>query len=241
MKKYQELENLIKSKTAPQYFDVNKKSLESMLTQKDTPLVIDDKLLIDALALEGEYRILELSYNNLEYEINTKVLKYILKEALFIVSSFEDDGNHYEHIKNFSEYLYANTVKEQSFRIGVKRVKKLSDFPVKILFSGILPINQLRMYIGRELDLVIHSDEDYFQTLFAQARDKISNTTGVPLLPLYPEVDTTLTSFAVKLIEPVTQKTIVEFEVESSSDRDGIEVYLLKLFYVYQQLIEDKK
>ena len=242
MQKYQELEKLIESKTVPQHFSAMKEALESMLTEKEALLSIEDDLLIEALSLNGEYRLLELTYKDLEYEIKTRALKYILKEALFIITSFEDDGTHYETVKKFSEYLYDNTVEQQYFRIGVKEVEKPSAFPIKILFSGILPINQLRMYIGSELDSLIHSDENYFQVLFAQARVKISDTIGVALLPLYPEVDTNLASFGVKLIDPMTKRIVAQFEIAPQhTDKKGIEIYLLKLFYVYQQLAQDIK
>jgi len=218
-----------------------KETLTSMISKDPLVKVIDEKLLVDTLELNGEFQVVLLTYEDLEKELHTKVLKNLIKSSLQIVVSFEEDSNSYEKIKDFSEYIYRFSSDAQSLSIGVDKVKNLSQFPIKILFGGILPINEMQMFIGKKLYEVVAKEPDYFQPLFALVRKKITEEIGVPLLPLYPEVDLDMSPYGVRLMDPVENKMIVSFEVESCNTKENIDKYLLKLFYVYKKLAQELK
>ena len=123
----------------------------------------------------------------------------------------------------------------------MKNVDELSEFPITILFSGILPINQLEMRVGKEIDKLIHSDNEYFIPRFAKHRDAISQEVGIPILPVLPILDEGLDSLQVRLVDLLDDRVIAEFQVSEKLSRDTVEIYLLKLFYIYKVLVEEKR
>ncbi len=123
---------------------------------------------------------------------------------------------------------------------GLKMVDKLSEFPITILFSGILPINQLKMTVGKEIDKLIHSDDEYFIPRFQKHRDDISKEIGIPILPVLPILDTSLGNYQVRLMDIIDNRVIAEFEVNEKLSHSTVETYLLKLFYIYKVLIQEK-
>jgi hypothetical protein len=120
----------------------------------------------------------------------------------------------------------------------VKKVSKLSKYPIRILFSGIHPINQLRMTIGQDIYKVITSDDDYFIPRFAQHRLNISRETGIKILPLFPMLDKNLKGNQVHLVDSVDGRIISDFQVKGVLDKNNLEEYLTKLFYIYKVLME---
>jgi hypothetical protein len=216
-------------------------SIVNMLCIEDSPVLLSEETLLSALELEGEFLVLKLHYSDFKDEIESEKIKYKISQSLSVVVSYEDDGRSFENIKKFVNYIYNISDEKQNSIFGVKSVEKLSEFPITILFSGILPINQLQMKVGREIDRVIHSDDEYFLPRFQRYRDDISKELGIPILPVLPILDEDLGVFQVQLIDLVDGKLIAEFQVENSLSKDTIEIYLLKLFYIYKILVEEKK
>ena len=218
-----------------------KQSIEEMITN-DSLLPLPAITLQKALECDGEFQIVTMQYDDIENEIKTHSLKHLIKSSLHIVVSFEEDGYCFEKIQQFCEYLYKYSSLEQSLSIGVKKVSNLSKTPVRILFTGMLPINQLEMFIGEKLQQVISEEPEYFEPLFAVVREKITQKIGVPLLPLYPEVDKTLPPYGVKLIDPLDNgKTIIEFEIDECRTKEEIDKYLIKLYHIYVKLAKEQK
>ena len=97
------------------------------------------------------------------------------------------------------------------------------------------------MTVGKDIDKLIHSDDGYFIPRFAKHRDKISQEVGIPILPVLPILDEDLDGLQVRLVDLLDDRVIVEFDVSQKLSKDTIEIYLLKLFYIYKVLVEEKK
>ncbi len=212
-----------------------------MVCSENDPIALSEGSLLHALEYEGEFLLLKLHYNDFENELKNDKIKYKISQALSVVVSYEDDGNHYEKIENFVKYIYDISDDKQNSIFGVKKVESLSEFPVSILFSGILPINQLKMTVGSQIDALIHSDDAYFKPRFQKHRDAISKEVGIPILPVLPLLDTELGAYQVRLVDLFDGRIISEFEVTEILNNDTVDIYLLKLFYIYKVLVEEKK
>jgi len=151
----------------------------------------------------------------------------------------DDNGNSFHNITNFVEYIFNNSDEKQNATFGIKSVEKLSEFPITILFSGILPINQLRITVGEEIYKLIKSDDEYYLPRFKKHRADISKEVNIPILPVLPMLDKELGHFQVQLIDLTDAKVISEFEVNEVLNKETVELYLLKLFYIYKVLVEN--
>ena len=207
------------------------------LGEESVPLSKSD--LHDALELEGGFSILKLNYADYDSEMKSGLIQHKASQALSVIVSYEDDGQSFEHIKNFVEYVSGITDYKQNSTFGVKKVDKLSEFPIKILFSGILPINQLKMTVGKKIDELIHSDDEYFLPRFKKFRDEVSDEINIPLLPILPMLDTKINDYQVKLVDLHDGRIIGDFEVDENFTKTTIDVSLLKLFYIYKVLAQD--
>jgi len=223
---------------------VNTKEITSsvleMIAIDPNIISLKEEQLLNALSLEGEFLVLNLHYNDFQDELKNEKIKYKISQALSIIVSYEDDGASYQHIEKFVKYIYNISDDKQNSTFGVKKVKKLSQYPIKILFSGILPINQLRMGVGQKIYSLIHSDNEYFLPRFQKFRDDISKEISIPILPILPHLDTNLNDLEVQLIDLYDGRVISNFKVCNEIDKDSIEIYLLKLFYIYKVLAEEK-
>ena len=218
-----------------------KRCILGMVCSKDSPIPLEENKLFNALNIDGEFLVLKLHYNNFQEEMKTQKIKYKISQALSIIVSYEDDGPSYEDITEFVKYIYDISDEKQNSTFGVKKVDKLSEFPITILFSGILPINQLKMTVGKKIDALINSDDEYFIPRFQQHRDNISNEIGVPILPVFPMLDKELDDFKVRLIDLFDGRLICEFDVCEKISKDTVEIYLQKLFYVYKTLVQEQQ
>jgi len=217
------------------------KCITSMICQEDELVPLDEKSLLDALNITGEFLVLKLHYDDFEDEVQNQVIKYKISQSLSVIVSYEDDSDSYDKIANFVEYIHDISDEKQNSVFGVKKVSKLSKYPVKILFSGILPINQLKMSIGKKIYELINSDKSYFQEKFKQYRDEVSKNIGVPLLPIFPSLDENLNEFRVKLVDILDNRVISEFDVCKEVTKDTMDMYLQKLVYVYSVLADEKR
>jgi len=212
-----------------------------MICPPDSPIPLSQKDLFNALNCKGEFLVLKLSYNDYEQELQTQKIMYKISQALSVIVSYEDDGKSYKKIEKFVKYINDISDEKQNSTFGIKKVKNLSEYPITILFSAILPINQLRMSVGKKLYEFIHSDDKYFKPKFQKWRDVVSLDIGVPLLPILPKLDTKLEDFTVVLIDLIDDRLISKFEVDAEVDKESIELYLLKLFYIYKVLAKEKE
>jgi len=213
-----------------------KKSILSMYCSENDPIPLGYDKLLDALKIDGEFLVLNLNYNDFEQELKDEKIKYKISQALSVVVRYEDDGKSFEDIKRFVNYINSISDKKQNSIFGVKRVEKLSQYPVTILFSGILPINQLKMSVGKKIHELIHSDDNYFKPRFEKFRDDLSKEIGIPILPVFPKLDKNLGDTEVTLIDQTDGRLISKFESVYKLDKDVVEQYLLKLFYIYKAL-----
>jgi hypothetical protein len=229
------LEEIIKQKTlkdTPQMIN----EISSMVSQAHDPIELSEETIVQALELDGEFLLLKAHYNDFDKELQEEKIKYKISQSLSIVVSYEDDGSAYESIKKFLHYMHQFVDAKQSFLFGIKQVQTLSEFPVKILFSGILPINQLKMSVGKGIYNLIHSDDAYFLPRFQQLRDDISQEIKIPILPLFPLLDENLQEYQVVLIDPLDNRIVSDFSIPQAPDKNTLEIYLLKLFYIYVKL-----
>jgi len=215
-------------------------SISKMVCDTDSPIVLSLDSLLNALKLDGEFFVLKLHYRDYEDEMKSQKIKYKTSQSLSVIVSYEDDGNSYDDIHKFVKYISDISDEKQNSTFGVKKVDKLSEFPITILFSGILPINQLKMIVGKKVDELIHSDDAYFIPRFQKFRDTISKEIRTPILPILPIYDDGLKDYSVHLIDLLDGRVIGEFEVTPNFNKETIEIYLLKLFYIYKVLAEEK-
>lgn len=212
--------------------------VENMICDENSPIPLNATALLDALKINGEFLILNLSYDDFENELKYQKIKYKISQALSVIVRYEDDGNSFKHIDKFVNYISDISDKKQNSTFGVKKVEKLSQFPITILFSGILPINQLKMTIGKKIYDLIDSDRAYFKPRFKKFRDDLSEEIGTPVLPIFPIVDKELGDYKVRLVDLLDDRVISEFSICEKADKNTIEIYLLKLFYIYKVLAE---
>jgi len=232
----EKLVSIIEQKTPQKDISKAKELFASMLD--GDVLSLSEKELYKALSLRGSYILLELDFQELLQEIESKRLQYLISEALCIVTSFEDDHNRFSQIKDFLEYINKTATQEQSLLFSVKTVKELSKKPIKVAFCGILPINQLRLYLGEDIYNYIHQHNDELQERFAKLREDISLEIGIKILPLFPILDRSLPPKKAKLVDRVTKEVVAEFDIKAIKDIQEIDIYLLKLFYIYKTLAQ---
>jgi len=236
----EELIKFIKENTVKNTQEVTESILNMYCGEKDyTPLSYDK--LLNALQIKGEFLVLKLHYSDFDSELKEEKIKYKISQALSIIVTYEDDGNSFEDIKKFVTYIHDISDKKQNSIFGVKKVKKLSKYPITILFSGILPINQLKMSVGQKIYDFIHSDDDYFKPRFEHFRDELSKEINTPILPVFPLLDKSLGDTEVTLVDLLDGRLISKFETIKEPDKDVIEQYLLKLFYIYKILATKSK
>ena len=235
-----ELIECIKKNTVNDSKDIQT-CISSMVCSLNEPVPLNEKNLLDALNIKGEFLVLKLHYDDFEDELQNELIKYKISQSLSVIVSYEDDGSSYEKIANFVEYIHNVSDEKQNSIFGVKKVNKLSQYPITILFSGILPINQLKMTIGKKLHEFIYSDEEYFKKKFKDYRDEVSKKIGVPLLPIHPILDENLDDFRVKLVDILDDRLISEFDVCSEVTKDMVDIYLQKLVYIYTVLASEKQ
>ncbi|MEA2110696.1 MAG: hypothetical protein U9P71_01480 [Campylobacterota bacterium] len=216
------------------------KSICNMICSSSDSVPLSSDTLTNALSLEGEFLVLKVAYDDFISESKSEKIKYKISQSLSVVVSYEDDGSSYEDIKKFVTYFYENSDDKQNLSFGVKKVDSLSKYPITILFSGILPINQIQITLGKKVYELIRSDDAYFIPRFAKHRDDISKEIGIPILPVLPSLNTELEEFKVQLLDLTNGKLIAKFETDEGITKESTEVYLLKLFYIYKVLAEDK-
>lgn len=234
-----ELEDIIKKKSAPFCIDEMLDAMGDMVCDDDSCVIkLKEENILNVLKSEGEFKVIKLKYEDLQEELDSKKLKYLLSQSIHVIISFEDDGSKKNEIESLLKYFYEFTTPRQSLNFGIKHVKNFSEFPIKIIFGGILPINQLRTYLGKDIYNLITSNQEYFRPIFQKLRDEISDEIGVTILPIYPTLDKNLNPNQVQLFDTFEKKVIYEFEVSPFSDKKGIDVYLVKLFYIYKKLAQ---
>jgi len=229
------LSNLISKKTSKENFEDVENNVDAMIC-KESSVALSEERLYDALDSDGEFFLLKAKYEDFNLEKENPLLDVKLKEALYITICFEDDGTLYKEIEKFVKYIFEHTVAQQKFYFGIKQVDTLSEYPVRILLSEIYPINQLQMHLGEWIDAFIKSDKQYFQEHFALVREKISREIGVSILPLDVVVDENLCSNDALLLDSVTREKIVAFSIEQCEDKKALDIYLLKLYYIFLKL-----
>ncbi len=237
----QKLINCIQKNTVDNSHEIQK-CIMNMICASSDPIPLHQDNLLTALNIDGEFLVLKLHYNDFEDEIKSEKIKYKISQSLSVIVMYEDDnGNSFHDITNFVDYMFNNSDEKQNVTFGIKSVEKLSEFPITILFSGILPINQLKITVGEEIYKLIKSDDEYFIPRFKKHRDDISQEINIPILPVLPMLDKELGNFQVRLVDLTNAKVISEFEVNEVLNKETVETYLLKLFYIYKVLIENQK
>ena len=213
-----------------------KQTVVDMVCEDDAYLPLSAEEVLRVLECKGEFFVLKLSYEELQQELQEKKIVPKLANSLCVTISFEEDGEHYEDIENFLQYVKKHLDEQQNFIFGIRRVDKTSPFAIKILFSGILPINQLVMTMGEALYDRLYGEGNNFKEKFKHYRAMVSQEIGMPLLPLLPKIDNSLDDFEVKLVDPLEGKTIAAFDLKEDVNEKTIDIYLLKLFNIYKKL-----
>jgi hypothetical protein len=232
----QKLLETIAKKTAPGHVGEMQETIMNMVCNENQPMPLSEETLCRTLEMKGEFLVLKMRYEDFEKELKEEKIKYKISESLSIVASYEDAGDSLPHIETFVKYIHDLSEPSQNVLFGIRRVERLSDYPVTILFGGILPINQLRIHIGAAIDRLIASHPDYFQPRFKKLRGDLSEEIGIPILPRFPRVDPGLAPHRVRLFDPIENRVISEFEIPPHVEKEGVNVYLLKLFYIYREL-----
>lgn len=233
-----ELIECINQKTVDNALELQE-AVASMVCSEGDLLPLSQKDLLSALKIGGEFFLLKLHYNDFASELESEKIKYKISQSISVIVSYEDDGNSFDDIQNFIKYIHDISDDKQNSTFGIKKVDKLSQYPITILFSGILPINQLKMTIGKKLYELIHSDDKYFKPRFKKFRDDLSKEINIPILPVLPALDEGIGELTVRLTELFNNRVICEFVTEKNMNKDTVELYLLKLFLVYKVLAED--
>lgn len=235
----QELMDCIKENTVTNTSEIQS-CISNMICNSEL-LELSKESLLSALEIEGEFLVLKLDYSDFEEELKSQKIKYKISQALSVVISYEDDGSSFESIEKFVKYVSNISDIKQNSIFGVKKVEKLSEFPITMLFSGILPINQLKLSVGEDIHKLISSDDEYYLPRFAKHRDDISKEIGIPILPVLPILDKSLEDNQISLVDLTDGRLIARFDVTQKLSKDTTEMYLLKLFYIYKVLVEEKK
>jgi len=234
-----QLDRFVQDNTIGNTLEVQE-SMRNMICPLDAPIPLNEGTLLSALKLQGEFFILKLHYDDLLQELQDEKIKYKISQALSVIVSYEDDTHNFNKINSFVEYIHSISDNKQNSTFGVKKVKVLSEFPITILFSGILPINQLKMSFGSKIHEFINADKKYYAERFARHRDEISQEIGISILPILPQLSKTIDPYEVLLVDLMDGRTISKFEVTQNLSRENVERYLLKLFYVFKVLAEEK-
>ena len=230
----QKLKEILQGKTqkADEVYDV----VCDMVCSGEDYIALPPESIEAALKLDGEFLLLYLQKEEIEEELQTQQLKYPISESLSIVSMFESDGSNFEQIEAFVALMKSYVDPLQNFVFGVKKVDKLSKTPLKILFSGILPINQLQLSIGSKLYEYIHSDEEYFKAEFLSFRRQLSKALGIPILPVYSLKDEHLAEMEIELKDHKADKTLAKFALDGEPSKELIQEYLKRVFAIYCKL-----
>lgn len=134
----------IKDKAANNFTEVQE-HIVSMVCEEDDYLSLSKAKLIDALNLDGDFLVLKLSYENFEDELKNEIIKHKMSQSLSIIVKYEDDKKSYKIIRNFVNYIDENSYEKLDSTFGIKEVDKLSEYPITILFSGMIPITKLEV------------------------------------------------------------------------------------------------
>ncbi len=208
-------------------------SILQMVCNDSQPMPLDENTLTEALMLEGEFLLLEIDYDELRKQMERRTLEREATEALSIVVSYEDDGKRLESIETSLKFFHDNLDAIQNFRFGIRRVEKHSDTPIRILFSGILPINQLQLTFGEGIAKLIDSHRSYYHERFQALRIEASRNIGIPILPISATVDPQLPPFKARVQERVGGRIVSEFSMPGHTDSQDIEAFLLKIFHIF--------
>jgi len=210
-----------------------KNLLDKFLPSDNDVVSIDHNVLKSVFEGAGSTLSVLATYEDLSSECKEMRFRYQLSESLNIVIRFEDDGTKIDEITTFLKYLNEISEPSQGIAFCVKSVKTLSSFPINVLFCNILPINQLRMSIGKGVYKLIHSDEKFFKEKFRYFREMLSEKLGITILPLLPSVDNEMDEYGVKLIDTYDDSIISEFCIDGKTNKYTIDIYLQKLLEVY--------
>ena len=210
--------------------------LQDMECGTDDYIALSWEDILCALKIEGSFTLLELTKEDMQQDLQTQNLKYQISQSRGIVAVFEADGENVKEVEEFITHIKSFTDDAQHFVFGIKKVKQLSDTPLKILFSGILPINQLQMRIGEVLQEFIDSDEEYFKKRFRAFRDVLSEALGVRILPVFARKDKTLAPKQIEIREFYGSGIIAKFEIDKPLSHGVVEEYLERIFEIYLSL-----
>ncbi len=211
-------------------------SISSMICSKEDYIPLSEESILQALKLDGEFLVLKISNKDIDEELQTQRIKYLISQSLSIIAMYESDGTNAQQIEQFVSYAKSFVDERQNFIFGIKKVEELSNYPIVTLFSGILPINQLQMSIGSKLYGFIHADEEYFKARFKNFRTELSKNLGVPILPVFAQEDTTLKPMELQIKDFQIQKLIAQFQLSEEPSNEVIERYLQRLFAIYKAL-----
>ncbi|WP_353661313.1 hypothetical protein [Hydrogenimonas sp. SS33] len=232
--------DLIARKTVKENTGTIQEAVIDMLCNESQPIPLGPETLREALQT-GEFLILRLHYDDFKREREEGKIAKKIPESLHIVATFEEDGHRLEEIEDMIQYFHGRIDDLQTYRFGIKRVETLSEFPVTILFGGILPINQLRVRLGRSVAELVETHRSHFEPLFKKVRFEITEKTGIPLLPVETVTDTSIPPRKVMLEDPLRKRMICDFEVAPFIEKEGLEIYLLKIYYVFRLLSKETK
>jgi hypothetical protein len=231
---------LIAERTPPDQVGRMQEALLGMVCNESQPIPLGEKELYDALIREGEFLVLRMNYDDIEKELKERKLERKIGEAQSLLVSFEEDGSHPELIEEFVKYLHDRLDPLQNFRFGIKRAKAPSEYPVTMLLSGILPINQLHLFVGEGIEKLIGENRDTLLPHFLELRRRLSQEVGLPILSLHRSVDESLAPAQVRLVDTTDGSVLCEFVVEELSP-EGLEIYLQKLSFVLKSLATEWK
>ena len=221
---------------AMKYLETFHKQIEAMVCTQDAPIPLNKNLLVAACRLDGECACILANYEDATQELEEQKLRYKVSEALSVIVSFEDDGSSFNKVASCVEYLSTLCDEKQNFLFGVKNVDKLSAYPIKILFSGILPINQLHLHLGKGIKQFIDSDEMYFKKRFAKLREDISQEISIPILPVVPVINESLGAYEIVFQDPLTGEAVAKLTLDTPLTKESLEPYLAKIFTIYTLL-----
>ena len=235
MIKPKQLLEIIAEKSAPACIGQMQELIMGMICNESQPMPLSAEEIYDAMLLEGEFAVFELDYKDVEKELFEKRLQKNISESLSILVTFEEDGRSLTDIESLIRYIHEQLDPLQNFRFGIKRADKLSHFPVKILFSGILPINQLQIFVGKEIGELLEKNSTFLEAELQTIRLELSEKIGTPILPLHFQISSKIPPRRVRLFDPVQKLLLCEFDVDKGW-RDGLENYLRKLYLSFGKL-----
>jgi len=215
--------------------------IRSMVTTEDDYITLSQESLHNALSIEGEYLVLQLKYEDFQDELKYENIKYKIAQSLSVVVSYEDDGHRFADIEQFVNYIKQFSDPKQNSIFGIKKVAQLSEYPITILFSGILPINQIKMHLSKDLYELIHSDKAYYKENFTHFRNLLSQQIGIPILPLFPILDESLSTNEVRLIDLTNERVLSKLSSKTVATKESIHEYLQKLFTIYLTLAKQRE